>query len=300
MFVFICVFATITVGCGRNYYGYDNHDRLFSSDYKDLLRKHKILFYNNPIYNETLEEEMCLFNRNFCRYPKDGNDFWHSYYEHDSLNNFRGFFSYVKSGAIPKSFDDYIEEIESQVKYNADVYGFSGRSMLFDRDYITFYEYDSVIIFTNSRCKETVYSVKPEYLYDKISIGELNWVDLIGRGRLPRLGKWWKETGFYTADSVDIQLFDSCLEKYNDWWKKYLVICDSVITANALIEKMTLNECMLYFNKDEKVIKEFLGKNIPDEVVCDSSLKQILSNAFEFADMASFVRVPFVLNRREY
>lgn len=306
LFILICIFATILVGCHSNRdknvpnHGYAlNCDTLFPTDsYKEILKKQNIRFYNNPIHDVELEEVMCYFNKCFCRYPKDVEDFWHSYYEHDRLNDFKGLLSFLRNDATPNSFEEYMRELLDRYEQCVDTYGFSKRSLLFDRGYIDFYEYDSVIIFTNSDRKVTCYSVKPEYLYDQIETGKLNRGDLIdARGRAPRIWNW-SVIGFYTSDSINIQLRDEQKEFCRTWSERYFSVCDSIVTANRLDEKMSSNEIMLYFNKKDKVIKSYFGKSIPDVIVSDHRLKRVLSESFDFADKrTTFVRVPFVIRK---
>lgn len=309
LFFLICTFAILLAACHSNRdrnvpnHGYaPDCDTLFTSDgYNEILRIQKIRFYNNPIHDESLEEDMCYFNKCFCRYPRDIDDYWHSYYVHDRMNNFEGMYCLLGIGVTPNSFDEYMYEVTRLYKESSDTYGYSGVSLLFDKDYIDFYEYDSVMIFSNSKRRVTCYAVKPEFLYDKIEVGKWNWDDLVDAGVYMPIVRNWRETGFYTSDSINIQLRDEQDKSYRIWWKRYVSVCDSIVTANRLDEKQSSNEIMLYFNKKEKVVKSYFGKNIPDEIVLDHRLKSVLLESFDLADKrTSFVRVPFIIKKWKY
>jgi len=309
LFILICTFTTILVACHNNgnrnipNHGYaPNCDTLFLTDsYKGILKRQNIRFYNNPIHDEALERVMCYFNKCFCRYPKDIDDYWHSYYEHDRLNNFKGMYSLLRNGSIPNSFDEYIDEITRMYEEGTDTYGFSELSLLLERNCIEFYECDSVMIYTNSDREVTCYSVKPDFWYDKLEIGKWNWDDLVDVRAYMPIVRNWRETGFYTSDSINIQLRDEQDESYRVWWRRYVSVCDSIVTANSLDENMSSNEVLLYFNKKEKVVKSYFGKNIPDEIVLDNRLKSVLLESFDLADKrTSFVRVPFIIKKWKY
>ena len=321
LFIFIGVFTLIMVACrsNKNFYYQDcaglnadiypdgegpdtniNYgdavpDTLFMlSGYVDSLRKRNIRIYNNPIYWCELENDLCYFNRNFCDYPENGNDFWYRNYLHDSLNNFRGLSCILRNGSKPKSFDEYIIEFAALYEEYRSPYPFGLDEFSYYRKYIDFYDYDSVVIFSNSKLKESYYAYKTEYFYKKISAGEIEWGDLA-----LKVYDWVKPR-FYTSDSIEIQRPEELAEGFCIWFERYYSLCDSIVTFNKLEEKTSLSEYMLWFDKEENVIREFLGKSLPVEVVSDSSLKSVLQESFEYADKrARYFRLPFIIRKRK-
>ena len=318
LFIFIGVFTLFMVACRSNKYlyyqdyagldtnidyGYAVPRTLFmSSGYVDSLRKRDIRIYNNPIFEGDLEGVICYYNRNCCKYPENGNDFWSRYYVHDRLNNFKGLPCQLRNGFIPASFDEYMEEITrcSHDRDSDPEYGFSRSSLVYDREYIDFYDFDSVVISSNSNRKVSGYVFKPEYLYKKISAGEIEWGDLICTpGALAPRVSGWAKPGFYTSDSINILRSEECAEGFLKWGERFLSFCDSIVAANKLDEKETLSEYMLWFDKEENVISECYGRSLPDEIVSDSNLKRVLQESFEYADKRTrYFRCPFSIEKR--
>lgn len=299
LFVFLCAFVALLVSCHRkdDFCPEPDGVRLFPEDYdyKEILKKRNIRFFNNPIFDEgDLDRVLYSFDRNFCRYPKDGDDYWHSSYALEKLNGFKASDGHLMYATAPKSYCAYMAYVWADARYSLEPCGFGGFvSMYFDRDDIVFYDCDSVIISSNTK-KETYYAYKVEYLYDKYCKGELTWDDLREMGCLYSLCEW-KLPNFYTQDSIEIGAIDFSSKKYEKWWKRYAAVRDSIVSANRLYEKTPLKECMLYYNRKERKIKEFFGKDIPEEITSNRTLKCFLSESFGFSEKASFLRIPFVI-----
>ena len=298
-FIFLCAFVALLVSCHRKdgYCPELDGVRLFpeNCDYKEILKKKNIRFFNNPIYDEgDLDLVLCNFYGNFCRYPKDGDDYWHSSYMRDKLNKFKTPDGQDMFETIPKSYCAYMAEIYALARYSSEPCGFGYVSLYFDRDDIVFYDCDSIVISSNLRRKETFYAYKPNYIYNKFSQGDLTWEQMremgchiiIGEMRIP---------GFYSADSIETGKLDVYSDAYEAWWGRYRSIRDSIVTTNRLYEKTPLKECMLYYNRKENIIKDFYGNDIPDEITSNRTLKRFFSESFKFSDKASFLRIPFVI-----
>ena len=316
LFIFIGVFTLFMVACHSNknlsyqdcagldpdicpgneeldtgvLFGYTVSDTLFmSSDCVDSLSKLNIYIYNNPICDRKLEALMFRFSRMFCGYPENGEDFWRRYYVHDRLNEFKGGYN--------KYMNSYAKSCEEYPYIGS--YRRKSFSLFYDREYIDFYDCDSVVIFSCSNRKVTWYAVKPEYLYDNLSSGKIVFHDLIDvRGLAPNLRNWSLPC-FYTSDSIHIRLPEIHVEGFRMWAERYVSLCDSIIAENKLEEKMSLNECLLWYDNKKDVITEFFGKNLPDEIVSNRELKRVIMESFKYANKrARYFRTPFIIRNK--